>query len=95
MEYIRHSLVKLESDYSNDINTLLKEVREVDLKSEKPQRGVNPVDPSKKEQHEAMEKQLDIDYQEDKRDFLKRGRAYKTNRKDTAITMYQKCSTEL
>ena len=98
MEYIRHSLVKLESDYSDDINTLLKEVREVDLKSEKPQRGVNPVDPSNKEQHDAMEKQLDIDYQEDKRDFLKRERAYKTNRKNAAIMSIenaaQNCRTD-
>ena len=94
MEYT-HSLVKSESDYSNDINTLLKEVREVDLNSKKPQRGVNPVDPSKKEEHDAMEKQLDIDYQEDKHDFLKRERAYKTNRKNAAITMYRKCSIEL
>jgi hypothetical protein len=95
MEYIRHSMVKSESDYSDDINTLLKEVREVDLKSEKPHRDVNPVDPNKKEQHDAMEKQLDIDYQEDKCDFLKRERAYKTNRKNATITMYRKCSTEL
>jgi hypothetical protein len=98
MEYIRHSVVKSENEFHEDIETALKTMRDVTIP--KARRGVNELtivadNEMSRKAYESRERELDIDYAEARKEEGKRRKAYASNKKDAALLMYRKCSIEV